>query len=640
MQGGGTYVSPLVFPNASDPPFYLIGVQIVNAANIPLGILIAAFPLDEVQQIVANGSGVAGQGSYAVLLDEHHLRIAHGADETVGYKLLVPPTESQYRTMLASMRIPVVPIEEVATNLTDFDLGLQRFSVTPFFSTADTTSPGKLNSVAVTRLSSRPWLLAVLQPQAVILAPVTEQTGVTVFLAAAVAGLSVLAALVLARLLADPIVNLTSIAKRAADGDLSLQVPVTSLDEIGTLGMAFNSMISQLRLTLADLEARVAERTAELAKTSEQMRYRANRLQQVAQVAHAIAAVQDPAELLPRVTEEISLQYGYYHVGVFLKDKEEKYAVLQAANSEGGKRMLARGHRLRIGEVGLVGYVADRGEARIALDVGQDAVFFDNPDLPETRSEIALPLKVGTEVIGVLDVQSTEAGAFSQDDIALLSALADQVAMAIQNSRLFEETRRALRELQVAQRQYLQQAWRKLVSEKPASAYQYVFGAIKPVDGSSMISSQLLDESHEIFETGRLKVDNRGRLLIPIALRGQVIGQIDLQDPETDRKWSQEELELAQAVADQVGLALENARLLEETQRRAERERLVADITTKMRASNNPQAILETAVVELRNALGVKSVQVRIQSDQPGDGGGKTAPSKGIERSREKRGAA
>ncbi len=610
MSSGAVYLSPVIFPSTTQTPYFLIAAQIRNYFEQPVGMLAAAFALDEVQTIIATGNDVAGTGSYAVLLDENHLRIAHGVNPESHFKLLVPPTARAYEEMVSTMRLPGLGIEQTATDLPDFENGLANLGTSAYFATVDSGSGNEVNAAAAIRLNSRPWVLVFLQPQSIILAPVEAQNRINILLTVVVSGLTILAATLLSRMVADPIVRLSSIAERAASGNLYLQASTQSPDEIGTLGVAFNSMINQLRHILEELETRVSERTAELSQTSQQMEYRANRLQMVTEVAHAIAAVQEPQELLPKVTAEISTRYGYYHVGVFLVDTEKRYAVLQAANSEGGQRMLARHHRLRIGEVGLVGYVAGTGEARIALDVGKDAVFFDNPDLPETRSEIALPLKVGPEIIGVLDVQSTEAGAFSQDDIALLSALADQIATAIQNTRLYEEMRATLRELQTVQQQYVQEAWSKLVAERPASGFEYAFGQIKPIRGKDTSAADLPSEG---VDTSTI-VDDGGKLVIPIDLRGQVIGVLDLQEADPGRDWSQEDLELAQAVADQVGLALENARLLAETQRRAERERLVADITTKMRAINDPQAILETAAAELRNALRVKSVQVRLQT--------------------------
>ncbi len=479
---GAIYLSPVLFPaptSAQPDPYFIAAARVRDALGEQIGTLLAAFPLDSIQAIVAAANDTAGNGSYAILIDENYLRLAHGRDPAALYQLIASPAQSQVDALLASQRgdqpgdqrLPAQtnlddPSGASAATYPDFVAGLQSLNQQPTFTSQDTFTGPTLNAVAATRLNTRPWVLAFLQAQPAILAPVIAQTRLTLLLAVLVAGLAVLASTLLARLVADPIIRITSIAERAAAGNLYLQAPgpasAASADEIGALGLAFNSMINQLRHTLQGLETRVAERTAELAQASDQMQYRAGRLQAVAELAHAIAAIQDPAELLSRLTHEISNRFGYYHTGIFLLNPEKSYAVLEAANSAGGARMLARHHRLRVGQVGIVGYVAGTGQPRIALDVGQDAVFFDNPDLPDTRSEISLPLKVGEQIIGVLDVQSVQPAAFSQDDIALLSTLADQVAMAIQNTRLYADSLHTVRELQAAQRQYLQQMWSQI----------------------------------------------------------------------------------------------------------------------------------------------------------------------------------
>ncbi len=173
----------------------------------------------------------------------------------------------------------------------------------------------------------------------------------------------------------------------------------------------------------------------------EETQRRATQLAAAAEVARDATAILDVDQLLDETAHLISEQFGFYHAGVFLLDKEGEYAVLQAASSEGGYRMLERGHKLRVGKVGIVGYVAGTGKPRIALDVGKDAIHFVNPDLPDTRSEMGLPLKVREHVIGVLDVQSIQEAAFSEDDVAVLQTLADQLAAAIANARLFQEVR-------------------------------------------------------------------------------------------------------------------------------------------------------------------------------------------------------
>jgi GAF domain-containing protein/HAMP domain-containing protein len=424
-----------------------------------------------------------------------------------------------------------------------------------------------------------------------------------------------LLALIFSRRLTRPITRLTEVADRVSAGDLWAQAP-EGLDEIGMLASSFNSMTTELRRTLESLEVRIAERTAELAKASEQMKLRANQLQTVAEVAHAVASEQDLDQLLNTVTRLISQRFGFYHVGIFLVDQKKEFAILRAANSEGGQRMLEHGHRLRVGQKGIVGHATGGGEPRIALDVGADAVFFDNPDLPYTRSEMALPLKVGNEVIGALDVQSMEQSAFSKEEVELLSTLADQVAVAIQTVRLYTETRKTLVELQSMHKQYLQKEWQQEAIEQNRAGFEYSSGEIMPL-AYTEFSEKWTDVS--VTEPVIIQpdaIDNTSRLLTPIIVRGQVIGMLDLGEPVEQGGWTQDHTTLIQSVADQIGIALENARLLGQSMRRAEREHLVTEITAQMRSSNDPNAILHTAVQELKKALGANQARVIIPTGQ------------------------
>jgi GAF domain-containing protein len=419
--------------------------------------------------------------------------------------------------------------------------------------------------------------------------------------------------------LTTPIERLTRTAEKVSTGDLWAQAP-EGQDEIGVLAAAFNTMTTELRRTLEGLEQRIAERTSQLGRASEQMKHRANQLQTVTEVAKLVATIQDQEKLLALITQLISDRFGYYHTGIFLLDDPGEHAILRAANSEGGQRMLVRNHKLKVGQEGIVGFVTSQGEARVALDVGADAVFFDNPDLPNTRSELALPLKIGEKVIGALDVQSEKPAAFNEDDVLVLSTLADQVAIAIENTRLFSETRKTLTELQTLHGQYLQHQWSQAVIAAGKSGYQYSNGRLEPVPASS--ASQLWESAARgepavitnpsDSQEGQSSPSN---LIVPITVRGQVIGLYNLGEPEQPGGWEKEDIEFVKAIADQVGLALENARLLEQTQTRAEREHLVAEITSKMRASNDPQVILETAKRELRQALRAKKAEILLPAN-------------------------
>jgi len=371
-----------------------------------------------------------------------------------------------------------------------------------------------------------------------------------------------------------------------------------------------NQDLTELR---DELEDRVADRTRELAdrnqeldEANSQIHRRASQFEALAQVTQAITSIRDLQELLPHITTVISDRFGFYHVGIFLLDDAHEFAVLSAANSEGGKKMLGRRHRLRVGEQGIVGNVTLTGNPRIAMDVGADAVYFDNPELPDTHSEMALPLKSGTLIVGALDVQSTERGAFTQEDIQMLGLLADQVSLAIENARLFEETRRALSEAESIGHQLTREAWARVPVENKLLGYRY------SIAGSSPLNKRLdVEELTKNQNKGTQKETNQ--VIVPIELRGEMIGTLVVQSPST-AGLNQDQISLIKAVAERVALSAENARLFEETNRRAERERLVTDITGKIRSVNDPQSMIQTAMDELRKALGASKVEVIPQT--------------------------
>ncbi len=381
----------------------------------------------------------------------------------------------------------------------------------------------------------------------------------------------------------------------------------TRLQDLRVINRELESMKSGLESRVnertAELEASARElagRSDDLARANLNLEKRAYQFAAISQVSRSIASMHDLQSLLPAVTSVISRHFNFYHVGIFLLDDAHEYAVLSAANSPGGQRMLGRQHQLRVGEEGIVGFVSARGEPRIALDVGEDAVFFNNPDLPDTHSEMALPLKKDDAVVGVLDVQSTEPNAFSKEDTELLTILADQVSLAIENARLFDETQRSLAEAKEFSRQYLHEGWRRLASESQMVGYRYDKTGAAPL--ASFVEVPLKTERPAPGETS-------GSISVPIELRGALIGDLVVQTP-AGKKWTQDELDLIKAVADRVALSAENARLFEETSRRAERERMVSEITSRIRSSNDPNEMLRLAAQELKTALGVSRVEV------------------------------
>ncbi len=403
-----------------------------------------------------------------------------------------------------------------------------------------------------------------------------------------------------------PLESLTGTAKQITSGDLEARAPVRGRDEIAMLAEALNTMTTRLRESILSLEQRVKDRTAALEAASVTATRRASQFEAITQVTRAISSIRNMDELMPLVASVISQYFGFYHVGIFLNDEHQEDTWLLAANSEGGRRMLQRHHHLKIGAQGIVGYVAAHGESRVARSVGEDAVFFNNPDLPETKSEAAIPLRRGPEIAGVLDVQSTKEDAFTSEDLSILAILADQVSLAMENTRLFETTRRSLMEAETLYRQYVQEAWTRLPQEGQVTGYRYTARGTAPIaTAQEAAAAQAAATSPEPGSTPPI--------VVPIKLRGETIGSLIVQ-AERPGGWSQDQVELAQAVAERVALSAENARLFDETSRRAERERLVTEITSRIRSSNDPDEMIRTAVEELRNALGATEIQVIPQA--------------------------
>ncbi len=391
----------------------------------------------------------------------------------------------------------------------------------------------------------------------------------------------------------DIAVAVTMIFATAIVLRLIIQRLTESLREAEAYGEAQERANSELKNLQLVLEQRVTERTAQLSN-------RANQLEAISSVARSTAALQNFDELLPAITRLVSEKFGYYHVGIFLLDEEREFAVLRAANSEGGQRMLNRRHKLKLDTSSIVGFVASRGEPRVALDVGTDAVFFENPDLPETRSEMALPLRVRGRVIGVLDAQSAQPDAFTENDVATLAILADQVAIAIENARLFEEARQALKESEETIMRYVKQDWKAFASQTRTRGYVF--------DGKRILSLSKDGEmpaAQSLPQTGNLSLGkNTGRIAIPVKFRGQTIAMLNVKSKNENRNWRPDEITLLEAAAERAALALENARLVETAQRRASRERTIGEISTKIGAVSDLEAIMQTAVEELGRRIG------------------------------------
>lgn len=614
------YVSPIEFiPNSRDAFIYIIA-PITNDAKEIIGYLRLRYDARIVQDKLLKVAGIIGSHSYPILVDANGMRVADASDPSKLYHSIIPLSNAKYQELVTQNRMPsYIPQGQIVSEIPEINNALFKSSISPYdVFTVDlqTAQTGIPDSAMYARISSQDWYLVYLQEQTALVTSLETLTKSSVQLAVLVAALVSFLVTLFSNLFTRPILGLTQTAEKVAIGDFTAQANARSKDEIGSLARSFNTMTEQLRGSIENLEKRVQDRTQMLARQNESLTYRSRQLQTVADVARNVVSNTNLESLLTSVTNLISDRFNYYHVGIFLIDDAGEFAVLRASNSVGGQRMLSRQHKLRVGQVGIVGYVTGAGQPRIATDVGKDAVFFNNPDLPETKSEMALPLKIENNVIGALDIQSIESNAFSEDDVALFTTLADQISVAINNNRLLADTAQALEEAQTLHRQYLNQEWTKQAQQESSNNYKYTPQGLIPFE-------EKLPEIDMVFNSGRpitksYSISERGGkahsvLAVPINLRGETIGVIHLQVNEGNEfTWSENELLTVQTVADQVAQTLESARLFEQTIRRADRERRVLEITSKIRSTNDPQEMLQITLEELKRHLGASQAQIVI----------------------------
>ncbi len=395
----------------------------------------------------------------------------------------------------------------------------------------------------------------------------------SLLLSGAAFALGAVLAWMISRTVSQPVQSLIKVFKEVQAGNLSQRAPIIATDEIGDLAAYFNRMIIRLETLQGNLETQVRQRTEQLRATNE-----------VGQIASSIL---DEQRLAREVINLIVSRFNYYHAALFVLDSSGTWAELREASGAAGQALRKQQFRLQVDGRSMVGQAIRSRQPRIAMDVGLETYRVDNPLLPETRSEIVLPLIVGERVLGALDVQSREVDAFKETDIETLQSMANQVAIALENARLFQETRESLEELRAIHQQYVSSTW---LSKKHSAKIE----AIAELPGISP------------------SAETTQRLSIPLMLRNQKLGEIIL---ESDEEWSSEEESMVQAVATQVAVSLENARLIEESQQSALRERLAAEITEKIWLSTSVDSILQTAIRELGRSLEASDAIIQINLD-------------------------
>lgn len=374
-----------------------------------------------------------------------------------------------------------------------------------------------------------------------------------------------------------------------------------------------------LEQILDPLAALVASRRAFVAQQQAraELERRAVQLQTAAEISRAASSILNLEELLPQAVELIRQRFDLYYAGIFLVDEAGRWAILRAGTGEAGQIMLTRNHKLEVGGTSMIGTCVARREARIALDVGTEAVRFDNPVLPETRSEMALPLISQGRVIGAMTIQDRRPAAFGPEDITILQTMADQLANAIQNARLLQETQQSLRQVQLALGRTTQESWRAFTAGQ-LRGYRYRGLEVET-------AATTTPEAEQAWRQGRTVAvqvpapsgtqngsGNKARhaVAVPIKYRAQVIGVLNLHSER--ESIPQELITLMEAIANRLAIALDNARLLEETRQRVAREQALSQITARFSRSLDMEAMLQSAVRELGQLPRVTEVSIHL----------------------------
>jgi GAF domain-containing protein len=363
-----------------------------------------------------------------------------------------------------------------------------------------------------------------------------------------------------------------------------------NLKQIQEKEAALQQAVAELQTARTNLENIVAERTVQLRVSTA--------------VGRVATETLDPNLIVANVANLISNRFGYYYAAIFLLDENNIWAELRAATGTAGATLLERQHRLQVGGQSMVGNAIATRRAQIALDVGNAPIRFNNPLLPDTRSEIALPLLAGGRVLGALDVQSVEEAAFSEESVEILQNMANQIAVAIENARLYQESQNRLAEMNRLLRREFGNAIRT-ISLKEQALQKGGNASIPDFDKAVMEKAAVTSSGEE-----------GSRVTLPLMVGGQVIGVLALN--ARDRQWREDEITLLTTIGNQAASALENARLIQDSRQRAERERILSESTTRIRQTLDIETILQTAVDEIRASLNLEHVEIQIVPSEEG----------------------
>ncbi|HRV91817.1 MAG TPA: ATP-binding protein [Anaerolineae bacterium] len=432
LETGLPFVSSVRFaPTTGDPSIYFSAPVRHSPQDEIVGVLRVRYNASILQPLIVRNNELVGPESYAILIDENHIRLAHGRNADLIFKTIVPLDPARLASLQATGRLPNRPPDQLSTNLPELEAGLTNGNIEPNFTARLATVDDRLFSVAMAQLETQPWSVVFAQPQEVFLAPIQNQIRTALFLAIAIAGGVAAIAFVVGNLLAKPLVDLTATVTEFTTGDLDARSNIQTADEIGVLAASFNTMAEQVSKLLTGLE----ERTQEL-EISQSV---------ISAVSELSKVSTDLERLLHEAAILLQTRFNLYQVHVFLIDETNEVIVLRAGSGEGMQNLI-KTDSLDIPlnhPHSVIARAARTQQLTIVHDAGSEEYFWAHPLLPQTNSEVAIPLISRGSVLGILDLQDRQSFRFSQADIDTFETLASYLVTALENAYLIEEIQEA-----------------------------------------------------------------------------------------------------------------------------------------------------------------------------------------------------